>query len=125
MKSVFVDTAFWIARLDPKDQLFERAGQAAERLEDAWLVTTDAVIVEVLNFFAGTGSYLRTASANLTEDILTSAQIEVVYHGHGLLRAAVTFYRSRQDKGYSLTDCMSMLVMRDLYGEDDLQEKWT
>jgi predicted nucleic acid-binding protein len=113
VKSIFVDTAFWVARMDSKDQLFERSGEVAKQLVSIQLVTTDAVLIEVLNFFSAAGSHFRSASANLIEDIIDNPYIEVIYHGRGLLRAATEFYRKRLDKGYSLTDCLSMLIMHD------------
>jgi uncharacterized protein len=114
MKMVFVDTAFWVATLDPTDQLHNSAIQASEDLEDAFFVTTDAVLLEVLNYFAKSGPHGRTTAADFVKSMmLNTEEVEVVYHGRALLVQGIDFYRNRADKGYSLTDCISMLVMQD------------
>jgi uncharacterized protein len=113
MKRVFIDTAYLIASLSPKDQLREKAKAAVDILDNVDLVTTDLVLVELLNHFSGQGNFLRMQAANFTEELLLDPTIELILHGKGLLIAALEFYRKRQDKGYSLTDCVSMLVMQD------------
>ncbi len=114
MKMVFVDTAFWVATLDRTDQLHEAATRLGESLEDAFFITTDVVLLEVLNYFAKSGPYGRTTAADFVKSVmLNKEEVEVVYHGRALLVQGIDFYRNRADKGYSLTDCISMLVMRD------------
>jgi uncharacterized protein len=113
MKTVFVDTAFWIASIHPADQYHQQATFIAEELEDAFWVTTDIVLIETLNAFSDFGAFYRTTAADYVRAIMLSDKVEVVYHGRSLLVQGVDFYRKRADKGYSLTDCISMPVMQD------------
>ncbi len=113
MKRVFIDTAYLIASLNPKDQLRQAAEAAIDALGNAEFITTDFVLVELLNHFSGQGNFLRVQAANFAEELMRDPTIEFILHGKGLLIAALEFYRKRQDKGYSLTDCVSMLVMQD------------
>jgi uncharacterized protein len=113
MKRVFIDTAYLIASLSPKDQLRQGAEAAIDELGNAEFITTDLVLVELLNHFSGQGNFLRVQAANFAEELMRDPTIEFILHGKGLLIAALEFYRKRQDKGYSLTDCVSMLVMQD------------
>ena len=109
MATVFVDTHFWVAVTNPRDQWHEPALAAGTLLDGAKLVTTDTVLTEVLNYFSGAGPRLRRTAAASIRAIL---EIEVVYVDRVNYLAGLGLYESRPDKGYSLTDCISMNVMR-------------
>jgi predicted nucleic acid-binding protein len=47
------------------------------------------------------------------EQVLTSPDIEVVPQTRDSFLAGLTFYKASADKGYSLTDCTSMITMRE------------
>ena len=59
MTPVFADTAFLVALINPHDQLRQQAHDALKIIGKNELITTDAVLTEVLNFYAERGSYLR------------------------------------------------------------------
>jgi predicted nucleic acid-binding protein len=113
VKTVFVDTSYWIARIDPRDQWHVRAREIGSSLADTRLLTTDAVLVELLNFFSAYGSEMRRAAALITRRILADPSLEVVAQSRETFLAGVELYEARLDKGYSLTDCISMRVMRE------------
>lgn len=48
MKSIFVDTNFWVAIINPKDQWHQRAVEKDSDLRPADRVTSELVLVEVL-----------------------------------------------------------------------------
>jgi predicted nucleic acid-binding protein len=48
----------------------------------------------------------------LVHEILTDPAIEVVAQSHESFLAGLELYKRRPDKDYSLTDCISMNVMR-------------
>jgi hypothetical protein len=45
--------------------------------------------------------------------ILASPEIEILSHTHGTFLAGFALYEARPDKAYSLTDCVSMNLMRE------------
>lgn len=47
------------------------------------------------------------------EGMLSDAEIEVVPQHHDTFMAGLALYKTRPDKGYSLTDCISMNIMRE------------
>lgn len=49
---------------------------ASKLIEDAKLITTEDVLVELLNFFCDYGEKARRAAVIQTEGILTSSNIE-------------------------------------------------
>ena len=53
MSEVFADTQYWIAIINPHDQWHQRAVTVSQSLGTVQFVTTDDMLVEVLNFFAG------------------------------------------------------------------------
>lgn len=66
MKQIFADTSYWVATLDNKDQWFESAMLANTKIGNAELVTTESVLIEVLNYFSGFVSEIKEYVANYT-----------------------------------------------------------
>jgi predicted nucleic acid-binding protein len=113
VKLVFADTIYWVALINPKDQWRGPALSAQSSFHNVRLVTTDVILLEVLNFFAEHGEEVRRRAVSATEEILTNPHTEIVRHSHESFLAGLALYKARGDKGYSLTDCISMNAMRD------------
>lgn len=113
MKLVFADTFYLVALINPRDQWHQRALHINEQISNAKLITTEEVLVELLNFFSEYGQSARRGAAIQTERIISSADVEVVPQSHEGFAAGLTFFKARPDKGYSLTDCISMNTMRE------------
>lgn len=112
MTVVFADTLYWIALINARDQWHERAVSIKTTLADSSLVTTDSVLMEVANFFAEYGEVMRRKVALAIRAILVNEQVEVVSGSRQTFIDGLTMYESRADKGYSLTDSISMNVMK-------------
>ena len=52
MRTVFADANYWIGLFNPKDQLHDAAMAASRTLTRTRLVTSEMVLVEVLNGLA-------------------------------------------------------------------------
>jgi len=113
VKKAFVDTLYFVALFNPRDQWHERAFAASKLIADAKLITTEDVLVELLNFFSEYGENARRGAVAQTEGILSGSNIEVAPQSHEAFIAGLTLYKARPDKGYSLTDCISMHTMRE------------
>ena len=85
---------------------------ASTMLAETKLITTEDVLVELLNFFSEYGEKARSGAVIQAEGILSGASIEVAPLNHEAFMAGLTLYKARPDKGYSLTDCISMHTMR-------------
>jgi predicted nucleic acid-binding protein len=109
----FVDTLYFVALFNPRDQWHERAFAASKLIADAKLITTEDVLVELLNFFSEYGEKARRGAVLQTEGILSGSNIEVAPQSHEAFIEGLTLYKARPDKGYSLTDCISMHTMRE------------
>jgi uncharacterized protein len=112
MSAVFADTFFWIALLNRKDSSHPRAVELSRSLQGAVIVTTEEVLTQVLNYFAGAGSRTRSRVTASVYRILEDANTRVVTQSHDSFMNGLEFYASRPDKGYSFVDFISMNVMK-------------
>ena len=72
-------------------------------------MTTEAVLLEWLNAFSDVSTRRIAAESYLR--VRADARIEVVPLQAELMDSAIQLYRGRPDKNWSLTDCLSFLVM--------------
>ena len=112
MNSIFADAGYWIALLNPKDQLHSKAQAVSSQLGPVRLVTSEMILSEVLNYFADKGSVLRQAAAALAEQIQSDPNSVVVPQTSIQFRNALRLYQQRQDKSWGVTDCASILIMQ-------------
>jgi uncharacterized protein len=112
MKTAFVDTLYWIAVIKPGDPWKEAASQARTALGKARLVTTDEVLTEFLNHLAGYGENYRRQAIKMVREILKNPNMSVLPQTRDTFQSGMKFYEERQDKEYSLTDCISMNTMK-------------
>ena len=112
MTSAFVDTAYLIAIARRNDQWYTVARSARERLGQALLVTTDEVLAEFLAALSSGGPLLRRQAAATVRQILTAKSMHVVPQSRDSFVRGLERYDARQDKAYSLVDCVSMNVMQ-------------
>jgi predicted nucleic acid-binding protein len=112
MRAVFADTCYWIALLNPRDQTHDIAIRVSKGLTDYSTVTTDEVLTELLNYFGARGPYFRNAAAMLAKRMQVDPSIQILPQTRDGFLAGLRLYVARPDKGYSLTDCISMEAMR-------------
>ena len=114
MKRVFADTSYWVAILRDNEQWHEIAISVINELGKTEIITTESVLIEVLNYFSEYKSDIKDFVANYVEEILKDDETLVLLHNHDDFLKALELYKSRLDKGYSLTDCVSMNSMREI-----------
>jgi len=112
MTSVFADTFYWIALADFNDSAHQRALDLTTKRATSRIVTSDEVLTEYLTFFSTAPEPLRREVVESVEGLLASSAIRVIPQSRESFLAGLHLYRARPDKGYSLTDCISMQIMR-------------
>jgi predicted nucleic acid-binding protein len=112
MRTVFVDTVYWIAIIRPGDHWAESAKRAKISLGNVLLLTTDEVLAEFLNALSGGGESLRCQAAKMVRAILSNPNVRVLAQSRDSFLRGVELYEERLDKEYSLTDCISMQAMK-------------
>ena len=113
MRRIFADSVYWIALINPNDQWFEPTQAVGTGLGKFQIITTNEILTETLNFYAERGTNKRDAAARLIRSILLNVDVEVIASTNEDFLDGLTLYESRLDKGYSLTDCISMNVCRE------------
>lgn len=108
MKPPFADAFYYIALLNHADEFHPAALSAFESLQ-AGVVTTSAVLVEVADALSHP-SMRRHVNAFL-EGLPADATTQIVYVGAEWFEKGRALFASRQDKSWSLTDCISFVVM--------------
>ncbi len=108
-ESYFVDAWFFIGVLDRHDEHYGRVQRLVHRVQQAHLVTHEAVFYEVLAYFSDEGAQSRLRAVEAVRSALV--KMEVVQSTTGIFLDALDRYAARPDKEYSLTDCISMIVM--------------
>ena len=112
MAEVFADTGYWIALLNPNDELHESAIAATRLASGRRIVTTEMVLVEFLNFVGGEGRHGRQVASMMVKDLQGSPDVEVLAQSSTQFQAAVDLYASRLDQSWSVVDCASFLLMQ-------------
>ncbi len=108
MKEVFADTFYWVAVLDHRDP-WHPAAVAANTSQR--FVLTQAVQLEVMD--ALSDLRLRPLAKIFWSEVTNNRTISVVPTTDDLLARAVALFEHSADKEWSLTDCISFVVMRD------------
>ena len=111
MKPVFADTFYWIALTNPRDSFHHRVLEFSRSLRPQSIVTTDEVLTELLTFSAA-DQQLRLEASLVVNDVLADDNVRVIPQTRQSFLAGFALYQARPDKGYSLTDCISMHTMR-------------
>lgn len=114
MNRFFCDTLYFTALVNPKDQWHQAAIEIEPLVESVDLVTTEEVLIELLNFYSEFGGRMRFEVSSFVRKILLNPKFEIVGCVEITFLDALELYESRLDKGYSLTDCISMNACRKL-----------
>jgi uncharacterized protein len=112
MRRIFADTLYWVALTHRKDQWHQAAVTISRRLAGCHLVTTDDVLTELLAAFCEAGPALRHRAATLVRNLHQKPTVTVYPQSRQTFLSGLSLYETRPDKGYSLTDCISMDTMR-------------
>lgn len=110
---LFCDTSYFVALLDPHDELHDQAVALEHEHRNANFCTTSAVLIETLNYFSRYQPEVRAAAAEFVTGIEQHQQVAIIHVSRDLFKTATDFYTSRIDKSYSGTDCISMVVMQE------------
>jgi predicted nucleic acid-binding protein len=110
----FADTFYWIAVANPNDVWHARVFAWEAAHANGRFVTTEEILSELLTWFAGTGPAGRAHASAMVRGIMGDPLIQVLPQTSAEFAAALALYEARPDKGYSLTDCRSMVALRAL-----------
>jgi predicted nucleic acid-binding protein len=103
----FADTFYFLALLNRRDIAHSSALVHSRGPES--ILTTEWVLTELADAMC---SRTKRQEFKIVYDFLRSdPQVEIVPSDPGLFRKGVELYSARNDKDWSLTDCISFVVM--------------
>jgi len=108
MTMVFADTFYYIAFLSPSDAAHEQA-KAFTQNYSGKMITTDWVLTELADGLAAPVTRQRCVA--FIDWLRRDPDVTIVPSATDLFNAGLTLYRTRIDKNWSLTDCISFVVM--------------
>ena len=107
MNAVFGDTFFYLALLNDADPAHDRA--LSESKLSRIIVTTDFILLELGNACARAEDHDDFLA--LVAGMRASSRVKIVPLSSELLNRGLELMRERSDKDWSLTDCISFIVM--------------
>jgi uncharacterized protein len=111
MTSAFADASFYIALASPRDQKHAVASEFAGTFTGR-VVTTECVLTEVGNYLSHPAHRLKFLE--LVARLRADRETTIVPSSSVLWDRGLEFYARRADKQWSLTDCISIVVMKEL-----------
>lgn len=112
MGEVFVDTGYLLALERRTDENHQRAIGHWRSLKEEGLprlLTTTYVFDETVTYLNARG--LHASAVKVGRSLLESPQVELVQVSEDLFHGGFELFERRPDKRYSLTDCVSFVVM--------------
>jgi uncharacterized protein len=109
VKETFADAAYYLALLNVRDELHDRAVAVTPGLSGR-LLTTTWVLTEVAD--ALSQPMFRSTVVELIEALRRDPLVTVVPANQELFDRGLDLYAHRSDKNWSLTDCISCVVMQ-------------
>lgn len=111
MERVFIDTGFLIA-LETRDDQHHKAAQDSWRSMLALspsFFTTEYIVNEVATFFNSRNRHKK--AVEIGNCLLNSPSVHFIHVDRPLFLKGWDYFGSHEDKSYSLTDCISFVVM--------------
>ena len=112
MTPIFADTFFFLAVINPDDRRHREAMDFSNSKQSP-LLTTTWVLTEVMDGLAKTPN--RHLGRQLYLDLLSDPAHTIVPPSRRQFEQGLDLYHARADKKWSLTDCISFVVMQE-YG---------
>jgi predicted nucleic acid-binding protein len=110
MTSVFADSFYFLALLNAKDSAHPEAVRWAAS-PTGLLVTTVWALVEVADAMSAPRS--RSSCVTFLSKLRTNEAVEIIPASQTLFNRGFELFADRPDKAWSLTDCISFVVMTD------------
>jgi predicted nucleic acid-binding protein len=110
MTRCFADTSYYIALVNPDDDTYEVAVEYTSTFNGE-IVTTAWIVNELANHLAKPPN--RALFLEMLQEMQEDARVVIVPAAPELFERGIQLYANRPDKEWSLTDCISFLVMQD------------
>lgn len=112
MQPIFLDTGYVIALESADDQYHDSALRHWQNLIQSLppLVTTSYVVDEVVTFFNSRNRHAKAVEVG--NRLIQSSLVQLIHVDEALFYISWEYFQQHQDKQYSLTDCISFVIMQ-------------
>ncbi|MBM4078125.1 MAG: type II toxin-antitoxin system VapC family toxin [Planctomycetes bacterium] len=110
MNAAFGDTFYFLGLTNPDDQAHAKCLDFSRDFRGA-IITTTAVLLELGNALAKPA--YRERAASFIRSLPNDPSVTIVQLSPSLFDRGLALYTQHSDKGWSLTDCIAFVVMRD------------
>ncbi len=110
MRAIFADTFCYIAALDAADAQHQQVSNFLAGYS-GFIVTTRWILAETAD--AMCRGKTRQMTASFLRDMESDPDTLIVKHSDDLYHKGLKLYAERPDKDWSLTDCISFVVMQE------------
>src|SRR5437764_2793901 len=101
MRRVFADTGYWIALVNPRDQIHAKAVSVTQQLSSTRILTSEMVLAEVLNSFSD-ADLLRHVVGGMVQKLRSNRDVIIVPQTSEQFESALRRYKQAEDKSWSL-----------------------
>jgi predicted nucleic acid-binding protein len=114
MSRAFLDTSYLSALEFARDQNHASAEQHWQKIiqSSPTLVTTSYIFNEIVTYLNSRGHH--TKAIQVGNSLPTSLSVELIHVDQALFYEGWQYFQQHLDKDYSLTDCISFVVMKRL-----------
>jgi predicted nucleic acid-binding protein len=109
-RSVFADTAYYLALISPRDSFHTKAVTLSQTL-NVPVVTSAWVVQELADGLSSPPA--RAGFLKLLDTLQADPNTSIIEPDPALWQRGLVLYRSRPDKEWSLTDCISFEIMHE------------
>ena len=113
MPEVFADTGYWIALINGRDQGHKKAIEVRTSLAEYRIITTEMVLIELLNYASRRGERMRDLAARTATGLTHDNNTTVIPQTSSQFHTALASYMRRPDQNWSIVDCASFIVMEE------------
>jgi predicted nucleic acid-binding protein len=110
---IFADSGFFIAQLKPHDELHKRASEWSRFVAEAGtrILTTEYVLIELGDALSAPADRGKFHAA--LKRLRQATDVEIIPASSALFQQGAALHCARPDKEWSLTDCLSFIVMQE------------
>jgi uncharacterized protein len=112
MKPIFVDTSYYVALVNPGDRHHAQAVRLGSTIQRP-VIVTEFILLELGNALCRADD--RQLFVGLLPNLRSDPNVRIIPASHDLFQQGCELYFKRPDKNWSLTDCISFVVMKE-YG---------
>lgn len=107
---IFVDTSFWAAVRNPRDDRHQEAARLIARLEEETLVTTNQVRGETWTLMQARAGHAE--AVRFLDRVEESSRVTVAWVDAEVEAEALSWLRRHDERAYSFVDATSFAMMR-------------